>query len=165
MIGHVSAEINISHLEQLAGQRNELLAQMSVLADGVSTSFVTATKHKAKAGTKPPPDVDSLFFHWRERFDEDWPDVPEDPDAEALEWCYDRAFRLVAQADADLQLRRGQIVTNVTPIHGSEERDKRIIRDYEGYEPGVVAIYERCPAASVKTVRRMFGRNANTGRQ
>lgn len=136
---------------------------MSVLADCSTGSFVAFNPHKAKGESKPPPDQDSLYDYWRERFDVDWPAVPEDPDEAAVEWCYDRAYTLVLQAESDLKLRRGETILNVSPIVGSEERDKKIIKDYEGRPPIEVAILERCSVPSVKTVRRMFGRDPMTG--
>lgn len=150
-----------SALAGLEQRRNNLLAQMSVLADCASGSFVATTKHKAKGESKPPPEQDSLYFHWRERFDVDWPDVPENPDEAAIEWCYDRAYKLVLQAESDLKLGRGEIITSVEG--DPDERDKRIIKQYEGRPPLEVAILERCSVPSVKTVRRMFGRDPMTG--
>lgn len=150
-----------SGLAGLEQRRNAVLAAMSVLADCSTGSFVPFNPSKAKGESKPPPEQDSLYDHWRERFDVDWPDVPEDPDEAAIEWCYDRAYKLVLQAESDLKLRRGEVVLSVDG--DPDERDKRIIKEYEGRPPLDVAILERCSVPSVKTVRRMFGRDPMTG--
>lgn len=157
-------------LAGLEQRRNAVLAAMSVLADCASGSYVAFNPHKAKGESKALYDgereVDEgLYHHWRERFDVDWPDVPEGEELtdEAYEWCYDRAYKLVLQAEADLAMRRGEIVTSVSPIDGADERDKRIIKQYEGKPPIEVAILERCSVPSVKTVRRMYGRDPMTG--
>ena len=118
--------------------------------------------------------IDSLYTYWHRKFDLEWPPVPEDADTEQLEWCYARAEKLVRQAHSDLRDRVGEvgpdgirrpIKRNVGAITGSYERDKQIIHDYEGWRPEYAADYERCSAASIRTVRRQFQRCPECGRQ
>jgi hypothetical protein len=148
LTGYDAAELDIAQLER---KRNALLAKMSVLADGVSTSFVTTQKHRAKAGTKEPPQVDSLFFKWRQVFEEDWPDVPDDPDPQALEWCYDRAETLVLEAEADLKRHTGQ--SSVEPSADGYNRTRQMVRDHVGHTLFQMARAERISESQARRAR------------
>jgi hypothetical protein len=160
---------DLSGLQRLAVRRNQVLAALSVLSDAACSQWVGYRDAKGKAkGNKseskePTSAGGSLYVQWRETFDVDWPDVPDDPDQAALDWCYDRAYRLVMQAEADLHWATGKLDTTTTgdPV----ARDKRIVKAYEGRPAVEVAHLERCSTASVRAIRRQFGRDPLTGRQ
>lgn len=152
-------------LLRLAVRRNKVLAAMSVLTDAACSQWVGYREQKGKAkgnaseSKEPTSAGGSLHNEWWERFDVDWPDVPDDPDQAALDWCYDRAYRLVLQAEADLHWATGRL--DVTDY--DDDRDKRLIRQYEGRPAVEVAHLERCSTASVRAIRRQFGREPLTG--
>lgn len=152
-------------LQRLAVRRNQVLAALSVLSDAACSQWVGYREAKSKAkgnaseSREPTTAGGSLYVQWRETFDVDWPDVPDDPDQAALDWCYDRAYRLVLQAEADLHWATGRL--DVTDY--DEGRDKRLIREHEGRPAVEVAHLERCSTASVRAIRRQFGRDPLTG--
>lgn len=95
-------------LVRLQRRRGEVLAKMSVVSDAPASVVGGGGMH-VKGESKPPPFTRSLYWHWREQFQVEWPDIPDNPDQAAIDWCYARAEKLVEQAEADLDRYTGRL--------------------------------------------------------
>jgi len=155
--------LTVDDLTALALRRNALLARMSVLADAPGRAGFTATYlPQAKATSKAPPPVHSVYAHWRDEFDVNWPAVPDDPDQDAIEWCYERAEKLVEQAEADLDRELGRL--RYEPEETGLVLSRRIVKECEGDSLIRVAARFQCTIRHVRWLRRLRDRDPQTGR-
>lgn len=104
---------------------------------------------------RPPPRERSLFDHYQWRFDRA-KELPAHRRTEHLE-----KLCMLAERDYWEHARRGRKSRPSQEI--KEERNRRIVREYEGIPALEVAVFERIDTMSVRKVRKEFGRCAQYG--
>jgi hypothetical protein len=149
----------------LEARRRRILARMSVLASAPAARLSHSRRSPTKPTSAPPPgtyDQDdltvkrtgppskdrSLFDHYAYRFREAGND-------------YWQTQRLCAQAEHDYAC---EVCANVLPWNeDGPAKDARILSNYEGQPPWVVATWEDCTPEHVVRLRRLSELDPATG--
>lgn len=164
----MNSRYDADDLRQLASRRDFILARLSLVSEAsAAVAFELRTgSAKGHAGSKPPPDArlngdssngdrpppreQSLYWHYRWRFER-----AGDPEKVRL-LCF------LAERDYYRRVRSGGRGRR----SGGEDkgdRNHRIIAEYEGVSAIEAAVFEDLSHSQIRAVRKEFGRDPETG--
>lgn len=163
---NLSADMTAADVLKLRANRADILLKFKALSVAPTMRLTHEPAEPNRAGSKPPPGY---------REDSNGPpDRDTEPYLHYL-WQFEkhkksitgtRCMLVIARADYARRTGRDDDDAlgpslNETP----EQKDARIILDYEGYSPREVAIIERCNAESVRRLRRLELRRPADGKR
>jgi hypothetical protein len=113
-------------------------------------------------GTLERSEVQAVNFEARQTDDADHPSkLLALTDTPFLDEWLPRIRDVIRAAEVDMDRRLGLIRR---AKDSGEERDKRILRDYEGESPEAAALMEGCTASHISSVRTRYVRRGKDGR-